>query len=231
MILLLILIFILFQLLNFKEKFISQEQNKYYINLKENWSSIFPDGNRNSAGPKFFKYILDLNLNYNDFLEYNKLYCAVSGSLVDPNSKPDKVYLKEVSSGNLICGDYYRCCWPCSCDLMKYAQVIKYSHNFKDGLQDIYLLVINNPCKKNNFPNEVNKDYFCKNNLINNNEVFEVNDKLVIGLLHNANKCSDSNILDINNNNITGNMCSQRNAMDLDDLNFGMGDIFIKLAK
>ena len=48
----------------------------------------FSDG-RNAAGAKFLKHILTKNLSYIDFLEYNKLYCAVSGSLVSPGSKPD----------------------------------------------------------------------------------------------------------------------------------------------
>ena len=36
---------------------------KLYEKLVNDWSSIFPDGNRNAAGPRFFKYILDQNLN------------------------------------------------------------------------------------------------------------------------------------------------------------------------
>ena len=49
----------------------SSERN-YYKDLINDWSKIFPDSNRNAAGPKFFKYIIDKNINYNDFLEYNK---------------------------------------------------------------------------------------------------------------------------------------------------------------
>ena len=35
---------------------------KLYERLINDWSTIFPDGNRNAAGPRFFKYILDQNL-------------------------------------------------------------------------------------------------------------------------------------------------------------------------
>ena len=63
----------------------SVEKN-YYKDLITDWSRIFPDSNRNAAGPKFFKYIIDKDIDYEDFIEYNKLYCAVSGSLIDPNS-------------------------------------------------------------------------------------------------------------------------------------------------
>ena len=37
---------------------------KLYERLVNDWSTIFPDGNRNAAGPRFFKYILDQNLEY-----------------------------------------------------------------------------------------------------------------------------------------------------------------------
>ena len=35
-------------------------EDKYYNNLTKDWRIIFPDGNRNAAGPKFFKYISDI---------------------------------------------------------------------------------------------------------------------------------------------------------------------------
>ena len=72
----------------------SSEKN-YYKDLITDWSRIFPDKNRNAAGPKFFKYIIDKDITYKDFIEYNKLYCAVSGSLIDPNSEPDFIFVKE----------------------------------------------------------------------------------------------------------------------------------------
>ena len=65
--------------------------------IVNDWYKIFPDRNRNAAGPKFFKYIIDKDISYEDFVEYNKLYCAVSGSLISPNATPEFVYLKEVS--------------------------------------------------------------------------------------------------------------------------------------
>ena len=76
--------------LTFSNISISSEKN-YYKDLVTDWSRIFPDNNRNAAGPKFFKYIIDKDITYNDFVEYNKLYCAVSGSLIDPNSTAEFV--------------------------------------------------------------------------------------------------------------------------------------------
>ena len=77
-------------------------QFNYYADLAGDWSEIFPDQNRNAAGPKFFKHILGKKITYQDFLEYNKLYCAVSGSLIDPNNKPEFVYLKSVENEEKI---------------------------------------------------------------------------------------------------------------------------------
>ena len=55
------------------------EERNYHKELITDWSRIFPDKNRNAAGPKFFKYIIDKKITYKDFIEFNKLYCAVSG--------------------------------------------------------------------------------------------------------------------------------------------------------
>ena len=43
----------------------------------------------------FFKYIIDKKNTYKDFIEFNKLYCAVSGSLIDQKSDPEFLYIKE----------------------------------------------------------------------------------------------------------------------------------------
>ena len=135
-----------------------QQKKFYYENLVKNWSKIFPDKNRNAAGPRFFKYLIDQNLTYEEFKEYNKFYCPVSGSLINPGEKPDYIFVKELKTEMNICGNLYRCCWPCSCDLMNYAKVKKIKHKFKDGTKKIDVLLINNPCSKKDFPKEVNKN-------------------------------------------------------------------------
>ena len=116
----------------------SAEKN-YYQDIVNDWNKIFPDKNRNAAGPKFFKYILDKEITYKDFVEYNKLYCAVSGSLISPNSTPEFVYLKENITEKKICGEYYRCCIPCSCDLMKYSKTQKMKYKFTDIEKEFYV--------------------------------------------------------------------------------------------
>ena len=203
----------------------------YYDDLVKDWIKIFPDQNRNAAGPKFFKHILDKEITYQDFIEYNKLYCAVSGSLISPNSRPDFVYLKSAENGEKICGFYHKCCFPCSCDLMKYSQVKNMKHKFSDGEKEFTVLTIKNPCGKKDFPREVNRDYFCNGKVLDNNQVISIDNRLVIGLLHNSSKCNEQSIAAIDKDEYTGAYCELRNNAPLEQVQGGMGDIFIKMAR
>ena len=221
----LIIFLILFQLKSF-----AGEKN-YHKELITDWSRIFPDKNRNAAGPKFFKYIIDKKITYEDFIEFNKLYCAVSGSLIDPNSDSEFLFVEETKTKKKICGNYYRCCVPCSCDLMKYSETQKMKYEFKDGLKEFYVLTIKNPCDKQDFPNRVNKDYFCDGKKINKSEVYSLDDRIVIGLLHNGKSCEKDEIDFVKSHQVTGRYCELRNNTPLENLDAGMGDIFIKLAR
>ena len=206
-------------------------EKKYYQDIVNDWYKIFPDQNRNAAGPKFFKYILDKDITFKDFEEYNKLYCAVSGSLISPNSSPDFVYLKEDVTDKKICGGYYKCCIPCSCDLMKYAKTKKMKHKFRDIEKEFYVLTINNPCGKKDFPYQVNRNYFCNGNQLDKSQVSVIENKLVIGYLHESRPCQNTDLDYINEHEVTGKFCAFRNNTPLDELKSGMGDIFIKLAR
>ena len=221
----LIIFLILFQLKSFAE------EKNYHKELITDWSRIFPDKNRNAAGPKFFKYIIDKKITYEDFIEFNKLYCAVSGSLIDPNSDSEFLFVEETKTKKKICGNYYRCCVPCSCDLMKYSETQKMKYEFKDGLKEFYVLTIKNPCDKQDFPNRVNKDYFCDGKKINKSEVYSLDDRIVIGLLHNGKSCEKDEIDFVKSHQVTGRYCELRNNTPLENLDAGMGDIFIKLAR
>ena len=221
----LFLILILFQL-----KLFAEERN-YHKELITDWSRIFPDQNRNAAGPKFFKYIVDKKITYKDFVEFNKLYCSVSGSLIDPNSEPDFLFVNESETNVKICGNYYKCCIPCSCDIMKYSKVQKMKYKFEDGIKEFFVFTIKNPCNKNDFPNRVNKDYFCDGKKINDKQVYDLNDRIVIGLLHDGRNCNKDEIDFVKSHQVTGRYCDLRNNTPLENLDAGMGDIFIKLAR
>ena len=223
-------ILILFIIFCFIKPSYSKDFN-YYEDLEKDWIKIFPDQNRNAAGPKFFKHILDKEITYQDFIEYNKLYCAVSGSLISPNSRPDFVYLKSAENGEKICGFYHKCCFPCSCDLMKYSQVKNMKHKFSDGEKEFTVLTIKNPCGKKDFPREVNRNYFCNGEVLDNNQVVSIDNRLVIGLLHNSSKCNEQSIAAIDKDEYTGSYCELRNNAPLEQVEGGMGDIFIKMAR
>ena len=223
-------ILILFIIFCFIKPSYSKDFN-YYEDLEKDWIKIFPDQNRNAAGPKFFKHILDKEITYQDFIEYNKLYCAVSGSLISPNSRPDFVYLKSAENGEKICGFYHKCCFPCSCDLMKYSQVKNMKHKFSDGEKEFTVLTIKNPCGKKDFPREVNRNYFCNGEVLDNNQVVSIDNRLVIGLLHNSSKCNEQSIAVIDKDEYTGAYCQLRNNAPLEQVQGGMGDIFIKMAR
>ena len=223
-------IFLLITIFCFIKPSYSKDFN-YYEDLVKDWIKIFPDQNRNAAGPKFFKHILDKEITYQDFIEYNKLYCAVSGSLISPNSRPDFVYLKSAENGEKICGFYHKCCFPCSCDLMKYSQVKNMKHKFSDGEKEFTVLTIKNPCGKKDFPREVNRNYFCNGEVLDNNQVVSIDNRLVIGLLHNSSKCNEQSIAAIDKDEYTGAYCQLRNNAPLEQVRGGMGDIFIKMAR
>ena len=226
------LIFVAISILTLSFSNISNSSEKnYYKDLITDWSRIFPDQNRNAAGPKFFKYIIDKDITYEDFIEYNKLYCAVSGSLIDPNSEPDFLLVKEKETNQKICGNYYKCCVPCSCDIMKYSEVQKMKYQFKNGIKEFFVFTIKNPCNKEDFPNRVNKDYFCNDDKINSKQVFSLDNRIVIGLLHNGKSCKKDEIDFVKNHPITGRYCELRNNTPIENLQTGMGDIFIKLAR
>ena len=223
-------IFLIVFLISLQLKSFAGEKN-YHKELITDWSRIFPDKNRNAAGPKFFKYIIDKDITYKDFIEYNKLYCAVSGSLIDPKSDPDFIFVKEKETKKKICGNYYKCCIPCSCDVMKYSEVQKIKHKFSDGIKEFFVFTIKNPCNKKDFPNRVNKDYFCNGDKINDKQVYSINDHIVIGLLHDGKNCEKDEIDFVKSHQVTGRYCELRNNTPLENLNAGMGDIFIKLAR
>ena len=58
-----------------------------------------------------------------------------------------------------------------------------------------------------------------------------VDDNLVIGLLYKAKKCRGSDISKIESHEITGKFCAFKNDIPLEEMNIGMGDIFIKMAR
>ena len=204
---------------------------RYYEELRADWGKIFPNKNRNAGGALFFKYILDNSNSREEFFEKNKMYCSVSGSLVRPGSEPEFVSVKGQNGDEFICGSLYRCCWPCSCDVMKFVQVQTLEKKFNEKIDLINVLTIKNPCEKKDFPEEVDRDSLCIGTSLNKKRVTEINGRLVVGILFDGKICSPRDIEKINREVITGSYCPLRNNTPLEEVRGGMGDIFIKMAK
>lgn len=203
------------------------DKTSLYDNLMNNFNKIFPDNNRNAGGPQFFKFIVDLNTSKKEFEIYNTFYCGVSGSPIDPSRKDNFEYtiIKDINN-NDIYGKYYKCCWPCVCDIMKYAIVDDFTISFDNNKHTYKVLTINDPCSDvNNIPNEVTS-FICSNN-ITSNGVLSDNNRLIFALFHEARPAND---LDHNNISDILDKCRDRNNTNPDMLKGGMGDIFVKLS-
>ena len=224
---------------NENEKYNIENEKKLYDKLlglqpgdnKSNWDKIFEHANRNrnAAGPMFYNWIVnEMNPTKEEFESYNKFYCGVSGSVVQPGSKPSFVRIKETGTENFTCGYYYKCCWPCVCDIMKYAQTEEIEIKLKNGKFKYYVLTIEDPCKNElNIPNDVSA-FICKDNKTINGK-FAPSGRLIFALLHKGKICSNE---DINNVNtcLLNSVCSKRNNTKPNNLVGGMGDIFVKLS-
>ena len=204
------------------------ERSEKYEKLMNDFNTIFPDRNRNSGGPQFFKHIVDMNLNKHDFELYNSFYCGVSGSPVDPKRGQngnvyDYVIVKDLE-GNDIYGKYYRCCWPCLCDIMKYAKVDKYDANLNDTCVTYDVLTIKDPCcDESKIPDSVSS-FKCENGKTQNG-VYSRNGRLIFALFYDTKIATESD--DISD---VLERCKERMNTDPDDLSGGMGDIFVKLS-
>lgn len=204
------------------------ERSEKYEKLMKDFDTIFPDRNRNSGGPQFFKHIVDMNLNKHDFELYNSFYCGVSGSPVDPKRGQngnvfDYVVVKDLE-GNDIYGKYYRCCSPCLCDIMKYSKVDKYDANLNDTCVTYDVLTIQDPCcDMSKIPDSVTS-FKCENNKIQNG-VYSRNGRLIFALFYDTKIATESD--DISD---TLERCKSRINTVPDDLQGGMGDIFVKLS-
>ena len=204
------------------------KKDEMFNELMSSFQDIFPDMNRNSGGAQFFKHIYDKNLSKVDFDIYNTFYCGVSGSPIDPKRSKvfDYVKVKDIS-GNAVYGKYYRCCWPCICDITRWPHVMveKFTASLKDGDFDIDVLTIKDPCnpkRDNNIPSEVTS-FNCVGNETSN-AVFTNSGRIIFAVLHDVTDTKPDGVDD------SIKQCIDRNNTDPNDLQGGMGDIFVKMA-
>jgi len=197
---------------------------KSFEKLMKSFNEIFPDDNRNAGGPQFFKHIVDLGLSKADFELYNTFYCGVSGSPVSPDRGKvyDYIVVKDMD-GNDVRGKYYRCCWPCLCDVMKYTKVDKFDITL-DGKKRTYdVLTIDDPCcNESEIPKSVTA-YKCKSGKTQNG-MYSRSGRLIYALFYTDNKGQTKDIDSVLD------QCKERMETPPDELQSGMGDIFVKLS-
>lgn len=202
------------------------EKALYKILLLD-FNNIFNDGNRNAGGAQFYHHIVtNLDPSKKEYEIYNQLYCSVSGSPIDydRDDKYDEIVMDDLD-GNKIYGKYYRCCWPCICDIMKYGKVENHTVSLKDETFNQYVLTIEDPCKnEDKIPKKVTS-FKCENSETKN-AIKTNSGRIIIGILHDAIE------YDPNKHNIDRILkkCEKRMNTEPDDLKSGMGDIFVKLS-
>ena len=113
---------------------------------------------------------------------------------------------------------------------MRLAKVRKVALEFQDGPADIHLFVIENPCTKPDFPPEISRSIFCDGEQINEARVHAIEGDIVIGVLHDGFECSLEQVAWIGLHRVTGGQCMPRNQTPINQLQGGMGDIFVRLA-
>ena len=242
---------------------LTNKYNDLYSNLRNEWKNIFPDSNRNAGGVQFFYYIYEkMKPTKEEFDIYNKFYCGVSGSLIDPeriltnsgsfgekNNANSFIRVKHINGG-YMCGFYYRCCWPCGCDIMNENMVDVLVEDItlelKDGSFKYHVLTINDPCSnsiiingKEVLPNPNNSkkkwnevsSFNCKNKKTIN--ATKTNSgRIIFAILFDASECTLQKYKD--NNNFESelyDLCQKRNSNQDGLQEWGMGDIFVNLSK
>lgn len=197
--------------------------------LRQAWGEIFPTRNRNAGGPQFFKWIYDHAISEQEFDEMNQLYCGVSGSVVRPHSKPDYVQIQRADGTGTTCGLFYRCCWPCTCDIEKYSRVETMQFTAGGETFSREVLSIPDPCTQpGNIPRQV--DTFTCAKGLTENAVQTTAGRIVMAVLGDADPHCRRGAYGGDQSLIR--QCAQRNQMDSCQLSRrgGMGDIFAKLT-
>jgi len=208
--------------------------------MENNYQEIFPEGtNRNAAGFAFFNYFYNMpNMTHELFKKYNQFYCSVSGSIVAPRTNNYNIIKIMDLESIEHTGKYYRCCTPCISDIMRYTRIVETNLTFNGITEKYKLITIKDPCNSDKtLPEEVDKSILnCEDNKssnsikVNTDGTISEDGRMVIGILYpiTEEEMDDYDItLDILNTEIEGN---KRICTDVDDLKYGMGDIFVKLA-
>ena len=206
---------------------IENDMESLFQKLMDEFTTIFPDRNRNSGGVQFYKHIEEKNYDFTTFLDHHRFYCPVSGSPIshDRTDAKEEIIIKDIH-GNKLFGHYYRCCWPCTCDITKYARVEPHTYQGNE----FYVFTIEDPCKnEKDIPQSVTS--FQCNQKKTVNGVHTKSGRLIIGVFFDAQPYDETNphMKQVSDN--LRSMCQERHSQKPHELRGGMGDIFVKLTQ
>lgn len=206
--------------------------------LVNEYSSIFPSGNRNAASFKWFSYIANCSASVKKtaFELMGTGFCPISGSPIGGTNK-GQVTLNKIGGGTQT-GVFYFCCDPCLCDMMDLVKVDTKTVSFGDeGSKEYNVLVHGDPCTnqaklqesftdpltgKTQTLAEVAPEIACDGNVLRGATMSD-GGKPIIGLLYDV---DSSGILD-GRTDAFKQGCAARAS---DGFSSGMGMIFRKVA-
>ena len=227
-----------FYFLGFSEGFTNEQKKENYNELRQSFSIIFPESNRNAGGPQYINYLVNNCETHDEFSLKTKMFCGVSGSLLNENidNTKDIIMLYDYD-GNKHFGYYHRCCIPCNCDIMRCGKIENIEIEINGIKKGYKAITITDPCNNNKLDDisEVNS-FICENN-ITKNAIKTDKGNIIVAILHDFNDTHYSNNQYINNieeyikNHENTKNCSERNEMKPEELRFGMGDIFVRLCE
>ena len=189
------------------------------MDLRRDWPTIFPRGNRNAGGAQWFAHTLRRAADPRELDAMNRLWCGISGSTVRSGSAPD--WVRVPGDRGDVCGNLYRCCWPCSCDAQRFTRAEEMTLTV--GGEDITrtVLTIPDPCAAG-LPRGIDA-HACEAGRTTNG-VHAPSGRLVTGILHDVAPCMEQR------NERLDRQCAARDATAVCDLRGGMGDLFAQLA-
>ena len=117
--------------------------------LRNEYSTIFRYGNRNTASHRWATFLLDraAHMPWHKLEELFGGFCAVSGSPVQPGDyKRYRLNLPLASGAGRRAGFMYYCCWPCVCDTQDFIRADTKTITTKDTTRVAHFAVIGNPC-------------------------------------------------------------------------------------
>lgn len=201
-------------------------QERSSEDLFDEYSRIFPHGNRNAASHRWASFLLDRSsqMTAAKLGGFFKDFCPVSGSPLSNGMQWH--YTLQTVTGSTESGSIFHCCWPCVCDTLSWLKVDTKTVETSDGPQQFSFLVIGNPCLGNGagqIPAEA-PDVWCEGHELAGATISD-NGYVIFGMLHQHGEDGTAGS-DSMGNDIQGK-CQQRETQGFQS---GMGQIFIEVA-